>query len=168
MDHPEIYDLVNSIADWFGIWSIYVSSVPPRFDDPIASNSTTRKMAVDQIREDIARLRSIVSRERKVTESARKPAQKQGLTREQKMQALLTRVQQTYDAPGALRSDGPRHDNDFADIADIRIAPTHNELMCPVPPYLPITIAEAPHHCAPESTQKILDIQFRLLREDLT
>jgi hypothetical protein len=168
MDHPEMFELVNEIVDWFDVWSTHVSSIPAQFDDPFAFDSITRKLAVDQLRKEITQMHSVVGREHSVTQAAKKPAKKQGLSREDKVKALLNRIQQTYEAPGALRKEGPRHDNDHVNIADIRIAPTHDELMCPVPPYLPYTIPEAPHHCPPDSMERCLDIQFRLLREDLT
>jgi hypothetical protein len=58
----------------------------------------------------------------------------------EKTQALLTRLEHTYDPPGHLRPEGPRHDNDFANIVQIRICPTSDELMCPIAPYLPVTV----------------------------
>mgnify|MGYP001811283439 CR=1 FL=1 len=38
---------------------------------------------------------------------------------------------------GSLRPKGPRHDNDFADIREVRIPPTEGEVLCEEPPYLP-------------------------------
>jgi hypothetical protein len=73
-----------------------------------------------------------------------------------------------YEGPGEIRSKGPRHDNDFADISEIRVAPTHEELVCRTPPFLPGNFYEAPHHLETGSMARLLDIQFRLLREDLT
>ena len=83
-------------------------------------------------------------------------------------EALTSRLEQTYDPPGTLRGGGePRHDNDFTDIRDIRIAPTNEELLCPLPPYLPVFLPTAPHHLPESSMERHLDIQFRLLREEL-
>ena len=70
--------------------------------------------------------------------------------------------------PGMLRPDGPRHDNDFEDIGEIRVAPTERELLCKIAPYLPANFYEAPHHLPKDSMERLLDIQFRLLREELT
>ena len=78
------------------------------------------------------------------------------------------RLEQTYDPPGHLRPEGPRHDNDFMNIAEIRICPTSEELTCQLPPYLPVTVPGAPHHLPAGSMERHLDTQFRLLREDLT
>lgn len=73
-----------------------------------------------------------------------------------------------YEGPGALRPLGPRHDNDFSEIQDIRIAPTHDELISRLPPFLPGNFHAAPHHLPAEGVARLLDIQFRLLREELT
>jgi len=83
-------------------------------------------------------------------------------------QAFTSRLTNTYEPPGTLRDGGtPRHDNDFTDIRDIRIAPTHEELSCPLQPYLPVFLPMAPHHLPVNSMQRHLDIQFRLLREEM-
>jgi hypothetical protein len=167
-DHPEIFDLVNNVVAWFDIWSSNVSRLPPRFDDPITSIPGGRQLMIDQLREDVVRLQSVVDREYKATASARRSAAKPSISREEKRQALISRIKQSYDPPGSLRVDGPRHDNDFEDISNIRIAPTNRELTCPVPPYLPFNLPDAPHHLPANSMERHLDIQFRLLREDLT
>lgn len=80
---------------------------------------------------------------------------------------MLTRLKQSYDPPGHLRKDGPRHDNDGVEISTIQIIPTHAEMLCPVPPYVPVTLPDAPHHCRKDSMERLLDVQFRLLREEL-
>ncbi|KAI0294249.1 P-loop containing nucleoside triphosphate hydrolase protein, partial [Multifurca ochricompacta] len=59
------------------------------------------------------------------------------------------------------------HNNDFTDIRDIRIGPTHEELLWPLGPYLPVFLQTGPHHLPEHSMQRHLDIQFRLLREDM-
>ena len=73
-----------------------------------------------------------------------------------------------FNGPGVLCSTGPRHDNDVAEIQNIRIAPTHEELICQAEPFLPANFYDAPHHLPQESMERLLDIQFRLLREELT
>lgn len=72
-----------------------------------------------------------------------------------------------YVGPGAERPEGPRHDNDHVDISDISIAPTHDELTTTTPPYLPYNVPGAPHTYPSNSMQRLLDIHFRLLREEL-
>lgn len=80
---------------------------------------------------------------------------------------ILAALETTYQGPGDLREEGRRHDNDFVGIADIRIAPTHDELTTHLPPFLPANLYGSPHPYPPESMEKLLDIQFRLLREEL-
>jgi hypothetical protein len=83
-------------------------------------------------------------------------------------QALTSRLELAHDPPGTLRNGGlPHHDNDFINIWDIRIAPTHEELVCPLPPNLPIFLPLVPHRLPEGSMERHLDIQFRLLREEM-
>ncbi|KAL8788904.1 MAG: hypothetical protein Q9213_001427 [Squamulea squamosa] len=68
-----------------------------------------------------------------------------------------------HDLPGALSSDGPRHDNDHEQIKDIQILPTVEEISCPRLDYLPYSNATNNHL---SGLPGLLDRQFRLLRED--
>ena len=126
-----------------------------------------RKLIISHIREDIDRLTSIVERETGLVQRAKQRSTGPTVTNAQRSQARVAQLAQTYDPPGTLREDGPRHDNDFMEIDRIRIAPTHDELLCAVSPYLPVFSRDAPHHCPADSMQRHLDIQFRLLREEL-
>ncbi|KAI4117370.1 MAG: hypothetical protein LQ345_002382 [Seirophora villosa] len=67
------------------------------------------------------------------------------------------------DFPGALSELGPRHDNDHADISDIKILPTTDEIQSPRSEYLPSS-DPTKHHLP--GLAGLLDRQFRLLRED--
>lgn len=67
------------------------------------------------------------------------------------------------DLPGHLSRDGPRHDNDHADISKIRIMPTYQEITAPRSEYLP-TIDSSQWHLKGISGR--VDREFRLLRED--
>ncbi|GBE80241.1 hypothetical protein SCP_0214510 [Sparassis crispa] len=167
-NHPGIVDLVLDLATWFNTWADDVCASPPRFDDVITSaNTNIRNLTIAQLREEITRLQTIVEREAAVANRLRRPAVQTSISSVQRQQALVAQLVQTYDPPGQLRPEGPRHDNDFEDISSIRIAPTHEELLCPVPPYLPVFVHDAPHHHAAHSMERHLDIQFRLLREEM-
>ncbi|GJP50064.1 hypothetical protein CLOM_g9208 [Closterium sp. NIES-68] len=75
---------------------------------------------------------------------------------------------QAVDGPGELSLDGrPRHDNDRVEISAISVAPTMEEVLCKVAPYLPHNHANEPHHLPAGSVGRHVDIQFRLLRHDL-
>ncbi|PNP41378.1 hypothetical protein TGAMA5MH_06703 [Trichoderma gamsii] len=67
------------------------------------------------------------------------------------------------DLPGNLSPGGPRHDNDHADIADIKILPTYEEIMSPREEYLPVNDCSQWH--IPGISGR-LDREFRLIRED--
>ena len=116
---------------------------------------------------DITRLVNIVERDQRKmlpSEENRPLSNKQSRA---STQALIAATHTSYVGPGSIRPEGPRHDNDSEDINNIRVAPTHEELMSRVPPYLPVNLYDAPHHLPTESMQRLLDIQFRLLREEL-
>ena len=166
--YPQLNTLVEHLAEWFDVWAVGVQSSPPTFHDPVTSDQETCRLTVQTLKETIARLRTIIGREHHATESKRVVTKKTAISEAEKTQALLMRLEQTYDPPGHLRPEGPRHDNDFANIVEIRICPTSEELMCPIPPYLPVTVPGAPHHLPAGSMERHLDAQFRLLREDLT
>ncbi|KAM7212047.1 hypothetical protein V8F06_012579 [Rhypophila decipiens] len=67
------------------------------------------------------------------------------------------------DLPGALSADGPRHDNDHAEIPDIEILPTYEEILSPRSEYLP---TKDPSEWHIQGIRGRLDREFRLIRED--
>jgi len=169
-NHPELHDFVEDLFTWFSRWAAAVKASPPTFSDPITSSPPeVHDLTLAELEKDVSRLRSITDREYGHVERMRRPVAHTTVTASQMQQALASRITRIYDPPGTLRDGGePRHDNDFMDISDIRIAPTHEELLCPIPPYLPVFRTMAPHHLPENSMQRHLDIQFRLLREEMT
>ncbi|GBB88735.1 hypothetical protein RclHR1_15310002 [Rhizophagus clarus] len=75
-------------------------------------------------------------------------------------------AEKTYDPPGKLSKYGKRHNNDFAEISKISIIPTKEEILCERPPFLPSSLRYSLHFL-PDGPARLLDTQFRLLREDL-
>ena len=59
---------------------------------------------------------------------------------------------------------GDRHDNDHLNYRNIGIVPTAEELRCQTPPYLPL--ASGDNKVIEDPVARLLDSQFRLLRED--
>ncbi|KAI0765957.1 hypothetical protein BD413DRAFT_606098 [Trametes elegans] len=166
--HSDVPQFVQDFARWFETWAEGVSAPHPTFDDPIVHAPLKhRELSITHIREDIERLVEIVERECGTVRRLRNELPKSSLTPSQRNQALAAQLASTYTPPGTLRDEGPRHDNDFERIADIRIAPTNGELFSPAQPYLPVFRHDAPHHLRMDSMERHLDIQFRLLREDL-
>lgn len=160
---------MNDLFTWFSRWATGVKASPPAFNDSIAlSNPEVRNLTLVELEKDVRRLKSIVDREYGHAEQMRRPVAHVTITSDQMQQAFTSHLIHTYEPPGSLRDGGARHNNDFTDIRDIRIAPTHEELLCPIPPYLPVFLPTAPHHLPEGSMQRHLDILFRLLREELT
>lgn len=167
-DHKNLPELVQNMSVWFTTWSAAVSHGGTAFSDPIANvDAVRRQQTLKKLENDIDQLVEIVRRELGIVNKQRKKLQPTGISRQHQQQAQLSRLQQVYVPPGTLRPDGPRHDNDSASTADIRIAPTHQELTSPHHPALPFFVPGAPHHLPRGSMEKHLDIQFRLLREEL-
>jgi hypothetical protein len=168
-NHPELRDFVKDLFLWYSRWATAVKASPPSFADSIAlSSPEIRNLTLSELEKDVGRLKAIVDREYGDAERMRRPAAHATVTADQMQQAFTARLHHTYEPPGTLRDGGARHDNDLTDIRDIRIAPTHQELLCPLPPYLPVFLPTAPHHLPESSMQRHLDIQFRLLREEMT
>ncbi|CAM1501439.1 Fc.00g034230.m01.CDS01 [Cosmosporella sp. VM-42] len=67
------------------------------------------------------------------------------------------------DLPGRLSADGPRHNNDHADISKIKIMPTYDEIISPRGEYLPTNDSSEWHS---QGIRGRLDREFRLVRED--
>ncbi|TCD60036.1 hypothetical protein EIP91_010850, partial [Steccherinum ochraceum] len=164
---PVIGPLVMDLQRWAETWSEDISKATPTFQDPLCSQPTqTRLHLVGHIEAKIQQLVSIVTREQNKHDRARRSDQQAKI--KNSPDGILAILHTTYDGPGEARKDGPRHDNDFIDITDIRIAPTHEELTCRIPPFLPANRYGAPHPHEQGSVQLLQDVQFRLLREELT
>ncbi|KAF5595935.1 NFX1-type zinc finger-containing protein [Fusarium pseudocircinatum] len=67
--------------------------------------------------------------------------------------------------PTIIDEPGGRHDNDFADIADVAILPTTQELIRVYEEYLPSTNFSN-HHVLEDIFQRYIDSLFRLIRYD--
>jgi hypothetical protein len=141
------------------------------FDDvfKVPLNIATREHIINHLHGKVNRLQAIVDREQhKINRSASHNQPVVPLRTDTANDGIIAALLNSYEGPGEYRSRGPRHDNDFADIQDIRTAPTHDELTSRFPPFLPATLYNAPHPLPAGSMERLLDMQFRLLREELT
>ncbi|QRW23932.1 Zinc finger, NF-X1-type [Rhizoctonia solani] len=146
--NPDIRDLAEQMGRWFDEW---VTAL--RFGSSFSDECNTYDEDKRQLREKVV----LVTREERPS--------RQGATTE----GLIATLQRNcdYDGPGERREKGPRHDNDKVSISDIRVAPTNEELACYDDPFLPGNFAEAPHFYDSKSVERLIDVQFRLLREEL-
>ncbi|EPQ57199.1 P-loop containing nucleoside triphosphate hydrolase protein [Gloeophyllum trabeum ATCC 11539] len=163
--------LVLKLRDWADAWMQGVSAAPPSFDDAASQwTPVMRETILDHLRTKVNPLIAIVDREqakmdRRTRQQGASFASSAGVDFDE---AIVAALLNAYEGPGEERAGGPRHDNDFVDTDRIRTVPTHDELACRIPPFLPANIYGAPHPFPAESMQRLLDIQFRLLREELT
>lgn len=160
--------MVRKLSEWMDIWVEGITANPPTFVDTFQSASlATREHVTGFLKNRTDGLVAIIDREQaKVERSLRKD--KPAPSSKRNMEGIVNALRSTYDPPGELRLNGPRHNNDFLDIDNIRIAPTHEELVSDIQPFLPSTHFDAPHPFPADSMQRLLDTQFRLLREELT
>jgi len=167
LSNQDVGKLSRKIVEWGRSWTAQVTKSPPDFKDKIgdlSQEAMTFQLRIIETRLD--KLLKIVDREEQ--RATRSSTAAKGRPVERSNEALIAALEATFEGPGTMRGKGPRHDNDAIDIADIRIAPTHGELVTQTKPYLPANLPTAPHHLPSNSMDRLLDIEFRLLREELT
>ena len=159
------------LNQWVTEWSDGISAANPTFADSLttAEQQHARDLVANHILDRARRVVSMVEREQASIDraEARRASRDTAAALEADSKHLLETLRTFYEGPGEERRDGPRHDNDFVDISSINIAPTDEELTCRIPPFLPVNLPNAPHPFPNNSMQRLLDIQFRLLREEL-
>ncbi|KAJ1302896.1 hypothetical protein OPQ81_003195 [Rhizoctonia solani] len=164
--NPAVIELVQQAVGWFDEWSSSINT-SSGFQDEITSYSDeVRAFLVKNLIRGKNHILSIIERDRIRIVDPTKRIIPSGPMSTEALIAHLQRIRE-HEGPGELRVKGPRHDNDHLLIENIRIAPTHQELMCEIAPYLPPNFPGAPHFFEETTTQRLLDIQFRLLREEL-
>ncbi|KJZ69945.1 hypothetical protein HIM_10668 [Hirsutella minnesotensis 3608] len=138
-------NIINqAFTDLVGIFATCLADVPPQ-----TQAGFSRLQAAKYV--DYMRLRLEIGSE--ITEWQAIP--KGNVEREQ---FVLYR-----EFPGQLSAEGPRHDNDHAQITKIAILPTYQEIMSLRREYLPTTDSSQWHI---SGIRGRLDREFRLLRED--
>lgn len=167
--YPRLAQLVKNLRQSFQTWHSAITIDPAAFGNSLKDfQPVAREHLLDRIQEKVDRLASILEREEgNLVDGKRKKDRGSTQASNEPHAALVAALHTTYEGPGHLREEGPRHDNDFEPSSEIRIAPTNDELMCRLPPFLPGNFFAAPHPAPPSSMQRLLDIQFRLLREEL-
>jgi hypothetical protein len=147
------------MSQWFNVWKSggFVDGWMPE-------NDHEKEMTIDRLQSQLDRLSHIVQRDsagEQLGHLAHEPRNPLAPT--------LNQLEIDYKPADHLRirEVGPRHDNDFEDIQKIGIPPTQEEMTSATPPFLPANVPGAAHHLVEGSMEKLLDIQFRLLREEL-
>ncbi|KAH7335663.1 hypothetical protein B0J17DRAFT_616684 [Rhizoctonia solani] len=167
--NPGICDFTEQIAEWFDQWVEALGSNPPFQDECTTYDTENLAFFIENLRRDKERVLRLVRRGQTVV-VVNNEAQEAFEPPKDASPGLLAALERAfeYDGPGDLCEAGrPRHDNDYAEIDMIQVVPTRDELLCEADPYLPGNFFEAPHYYDPRSADRLLDIQFRLLREEL-
>ncbi|KAG8909612.1 hypothetical protein FRC01_006834, partial [Tulasnella sp. 417] len=161
--------LVHNLAQWLEQWGNAICSPSREFADSIVNLPVEqRQHTVTQLKKSMKPLLDLVERSEATTRRVQSETKRQPrMNPADRQRGLLLQMHVTYQPPGELREGGPQHENDHASIKDVRIVPPHSELVSTAHAYLPGNIAGAPHHLPAESMERLLDIQFRLLREEL-
>lgn len=166
--YPQLIPVIRKLRIWVDTWVADVSTSDPKFDEALKDKPDARSHIIEHLQSKLSLLITIVDREQSKLDRALLRTNTLSLPSRSHHDGTISALYITYDGPGEYRKEGPRHDNDFAEIQDIRVAPTHEELVCLTSPFLPSSLYEAPHPLPADSMERVLDIQFRLLREELT
>lgn len=87
------------------------------------------------------------------------------LAHEDEVQELLQPSAAPSSYPRHIDIPRDRHDNDKADVSQMEIFPTREEIMADVPEFLPLADKDQPHFIV-DPAQRHIDTTFRLLRYD--
>jgi hypothetical protein len=167
-EHSSLPLLVDNLFRWFNSWKI------GRFIDGwVPENSHAKNITIDRLQFQITRLAGMVRRE--VVSIPRKDEKTHNDGHLHLHHEGYHQPQATLIGPREIRSDtaghnrelGPRDDNGFEDIQTLVPPPNQDEILSPAPPLPPANSRGAPHHLPAESMERLLDIQFRLLQEEI-
>ncbi|KAL5632188.1 hypothetical protein ACGC1H_000258 [Rhizoctonia solani] len=166
--NPSVRDFAERMIQWFDEWVAALTSKPPFQDECATYGEDQQEFIIENLRRDRDRVLRLIRRGQTVF--VKNGAQMSNRLLGNAAPGLVAALERNFDfdGPGELCESGPRHDNDHAEIELIRVAPTRDELLCEDEPYLPANFYEGPHFYDPTSIERLVDIQFRLLREELT
>ena len=123
--------------------------------ESLAEGVDVQSMPVHILRNSVAELRGIIGRATGLLQQDDEP-QVEGVS--------TTVVTSTY--PRDLIIPSGRYDNDKADITEINIFPTEDEIRSDYAEFMPSTDRDQPHFLS-DQVQRHLDTHFRLLRYDV-
>ncbi|CAG8662243.1 8370_t:CDS:2, partial [Diversispora eburnea] len=131
--------------------------------DPLATDKEQRKYFFMVLDREIDRMNGMLRKPKNNLLDIKKASPAE----DYKQVARNADLKRTYDPPGELSVHGSRHSNDFAEISEISIIPTTDEILCRREPYLPVISGDDDLHHLPKGAARLLDRQFRLLREEM-
>ena len=165
--NPGVRDFTEQIVTWFDEWLVGLSSNLPFQDECTTYEADKREFIIENLQRDKERILCIIQHGKPVIKDDEMSMPYELPNGADFEPVAILEQNVDHDGSGDFFATAPRHDNDFPEIEKIRVAPTRNELLCENSPYLPPNFFEAPHFHDPKSIDRLLDIQFRLLREEL-
>ncbi|GBB94416.1 hypothetical protein RclHR1_02350015 [Rhizophagus clarus] len=174
ISNSSVNETMHNIAnDLYRLKDAYQQSLEQQLfssTDPLTNNLETRKFFFMILEKEMKTMDKMLNNGRNSLMFDQNPeAKKLNVKLDQLYYKELSRrvdAEKTYDPPGELSKYGKRHDNDFSEISKISIIPTNDEVLCERSPFLP-TSHRYSLHFLPNGAARLLDTQFRLLREDL-
>ncbi|CAG8471028.1 5060_t:CDS:10 [Dentiscutata erythropus] len=160
-----MYKIVEKIEQAKNLWqNTLQQDIGNTYNEPLASDVVLRKYFFTILDKEIDTMKKMLNyRQRNLLSQETHTVSSTHYEKLAKKMALMI----DYDPPGELSKKGPRHDNDFSEVSKISIIPTKNEILCDREPFLPTTNMDDTLHHLPKGAERLLDSQFRLLREDM-
>ncbi|CAB5216785.1 unnamed protein product [Rhizophagus irregularis] len=151
------------VCDLQRLKTIYQQSIqsigPQQFSDPLINNLETREYFFMILEKDMESMNKMLDT------SNEKNSNSNSYLRSRELSSKFDIIK-SFDLPGELSKVGVRHDNDYVKIRNISLLPTRGEILCNRQPFLPSPVFGTPHFL-PYGAARLLDTQFRLLREDM-
>lgn len=159
-------DIIQRLEDAKLSWQNSFSTQQGNSNDPLYSNINRRDYFFFILDKEFKKVKQVIKKHSKRTFLNEQNSIDESSLGTYREKSRLADLKRSYDPPGELSHRGPRHNNDFSDISKISIIPTQEEILSDRAPFLPTNIPGAPHFL-PEGIARLLDSQFRLLREDM-
>ncbi|CAB5368199.1 unnamed protein product [Rhizophagus irregularis] len=159
-------DIIQRLEDAKLSWQNSFSTQQGNSNDPLYSNINRRDYFFFILDKEFKKVKQVIKKHSKRTFLNEQNSIDESSLGTYREKSRLADLKRSYDPPGELSHRGPRHNNDFSDISKISIIPTQEEILSDRAPFLPTNIPGAPHFL-PEGITRLLDSQFRLLREDM-
>ncbi|GAA5992370.1 hypothetical protein JCM10908_000450 [Rhodotorula pacifica] len=160
---PELPNLVTGMSTLFDAYSRDILSDSPTFanESILDLDLARRRFALDGVKHTLQTVPKVLERAQVKPIVDALPREVVG---KNVSSGVLTMLRALMQPPGELRPGGPRHDNDFADIRQIAILPTPDELTSSADAFIPANLSDMDYHL--EGMEGRLDLLFRLMRED--
>jgi hypothetical protein len=159
-------DIIQRLENAKLNWQNSFSTQQENSNDPLYSNVGRRDYFFFILDKEFKKVKQIIKKHSERTFLNEQDSIDESSLESYREKSQLADLKRSYDPPGELSNHGPRHNNDFSDISKISIIPTGEEILSDRLPFLPTNILGAPHFL-PEGAARLLDSQFRLLREDM-